>query len=134
MFIVFSQKMRFVILSVIPFHPQTHFGPPVQWTLSILAPSLLLSYNLATKTPKIMNSKVSLALFSSFKWPLSSWLASIENMYHFQNRNYIKECERISTNLASLQEKQLNPHILLMMGQQNEFQLWRAALYSWEYN
>lgn len=35
----------------------------------------------------------------------------------------IKECEGISTNPSSLQEKQLNPHPLWVMGQQNVFQL-----------
>lgn len=34
----------------------------------------------------------------------------------------IKECEGISTNPSSLQEKQLNPYPLWVMGQQNAFQ------------
>jgi hypothetical protein len=40
----------------------------------------------------------------------------------------IKECEGISTNSSSLQEKQLNPHPLWVMGQQNVFQL-KGQLY-----
>lgn len=82
-----------------------------------------------TKFTKIVYPKV------SHSWAPLSWLASINNMYHFQNRNWsIKECERISTNPSLLQEKQLNPHTLMLMGQQNAFQLEGAALYSWKYN
>jgi hypothetical protein len=35
----------------------------------------------------------------------------------------MKECERISTNPSSLQEKQLNPCTMLVMGQQHAFKI-----------
>lgn len=101
------------------FLPSENFWLPVRWSISILAPTFSFYIIWSLETPKIMNSKVRLALFPSHRWSPLSWLASIENMYHSQTRNYIKECERVSTNLLSLQEKQLNSHTLLIRGQQS---------------
>lgn len=116
--------------SVIPISPSDMFLTTDVMDFFLQLPPLPL---LVTKLSKIMNFIVSFALFPSHKWSSVPGLARIENMYIFKigARNK-KECKRISTNPSSLQGKQLSPHTLWMMGQQNVFQLKGQHYGAWD--
>lgn len=119
-YITFSQKWDTSLFSD-PISPSHMFLTTDVMDFFLQLPPLPL---LVTKLSKIMNFIVSFALFPSHKWSPLPGLARIENMCVFKigARNK-KECKRISTNPSSLQGKQLSPHTLWMMGQQNVFQL-----------